>query len=275
MPQMPPAAATVPIQNVEDLRGPFYCRDEEFAAGSASPPHSHSWGHLNYAAHGTMQLDCAGARMLSPPQYGIWIPPGVVHSAWQRQAVRYRSLYVAPARCRRLPAQACSLRIGPIIRSILVDFAARGVREPQTVADRRLAQVVVDQLAGTPPEHSYLPAAGTPALAAVLDALAARPGDARTLAQWAEAVHTTERTLARRCREELGMTLGEWRQRLRYLRAVDALEAGRGVQEIAFDLGYGTASAFIAMFQRVAGMPPEQFRRTLLAGSGTGMDAIP
>jgi AraC-like DNA-binding protein len=33
------------------------------------------------------------------------------------------------------------------------------------------------------------------------------------------------------------------------------------VQEIAFDRGYSTASAFIAMFQREAGTTPEQYRR--------------
>ena len=42
------------------------------------------------------------------------------------------------------------------------------------------------------------------------------------------------------------MSLGEWRQRLRFLCAIDRLEAGQPVQQIAFDLGYSTASAFIA-----------------------------
>ncbi|MFM9922371.1 helix-turn-helix domain-containing protein [Variovorax sp. H27-G14] len=33
------------------------------------------------------------------------------------------------------------------------------------------------------------------------------------------------------------------------------------MQEIAFDLGCSTASAFIALFQRQAGTTPEQYRR--------------
>ncbi len=48
---------------------------------------------------------------------------------------------------------------------------------------------------------------------------------------------------------------------MRYLLAIDALEAGLSVQQIAYDLGYSTPSAFIAMFQREAGTSPEQFRR--------------
>ncbi|MPM52561.1 hypothetical protein SDC9_99321 [bioreactor metagenome] len=63
------------------------------------------------------------------------------------------------------------------------------------------------------------------------------------------------------------MSLGEWRQRLRYLRAVDALECGQSVQAISLDLGFSTPSAFIAMFQREAGLSPEQFRREFLANA--------
>ncbi|MDM0090106.1 MULTISPECIES: helix-turn-helix transcriptional regulator [unclassified Variovorax] len=249
------------IQDVEGKPGPFYFRYDEFDADSVAAAHGHSWGHLNYAAHGTLQMDTEGLRMLSPPQYAVWIPPDVVHSCHLRHAIAYRAIYVERALCARLPATPCTVRVGPIVRSILADFAARALLEPRTEADLRLAHVVVDQLAQAPQQRCYLPDAQSPALVAVLDALQAAPDDHRSLADWAQQVHVTERTLARHCQRELGMSLGEWRQRLRFLRAVDALEAGHTVQQIGFDLGYGTASAFIAMFQREAGTTPEQYRK--------------
>ena len=132
---------------------------------------------------------------------------------------------------------------------------------PATDADLRLARVLYDQLRAVPVEPGYLPAAEHPALVEVLTRMRAAPEDHRSLAQWAASVHMTERTLARHCQRELGMGLGEWRQRMRYLLAIDALEAGLSVQQIAYDLGYSTPSAFIAMFQREAGTSPEQFRR--------------
>ncbi|MGY2312988.1 helix-turn-helix domain-containing protein, partial [Pseudomonas gingeri] len=76
----------------------------------------------------------------------------------------------------------------------------------------------------------------------------------------------SERTLARQFVRELGMSFGEWRQRLRFLASIEALDSARSVQEVAFDLGYSTASAFIAMFQRQAGCTPEQYRRTHIRG---------
>jgi AraC-like DNA-binding protein len=253
----------VQIQDVEGMPGPFHFNYDEFGADMLAAPHSHSWGHLNYAAHGTLQMETEGLRFLSPPQYAVWIPPTVVHSCTLRHAIVYRTIYITPGLCAGagLPDAPCTVRISPIIRSVLADFAARDVREPKTPADLRLAHVVVDQLAVAEVQRSYLPAAASPALATVLEALQADPGDHRPLADWAERVHMTERTLARQCQRELGMSFGDWRQRLRFLRAIDALEAGRTVQEIAFDLGYSTASAFIAMFQREAGTTPEQYRR--------------
>ena len=249
------------IQSLEGVPGLVYFRYDEFGADSYAAPHTHEWGHLNYALHGTLQMDTPDLHMLSPPQYGVWIPPRVEHSAYARHAVVYRSVYLAPEHCARLPAQACSLRIGPIIKAILGDFTERDLHVPEDQTDLRLAQVLVDQLAKAPVERCYLPLATSPALATVLDSLQNDPGDHRTLAEWAATVHVTERSLARMCQRELGMTLGDWRQRLRFLRAIDALEARTSVQEIAFDLGYSTASAFIAMFHRQAGCTPEQYRR--------------
>ena len=183
-----------------------------------------------------------------------------MHSCYNSQAIVYRSLYLSAELSRRLPATPCTLAISAILKAILSDFAERGVNLPTSAQALRLARDVMDQLECAQPHDDYLPYGRTPALREVLDALQAEPGDNRSLAQWAQQVHSTERTLARHCQRELGMTFGEWRQRLRFLAAIEALEAGRGIQQIAFDLGYSSPSAFISMFRRLAGTTPEQYR---------------
>ncbi|MCB2040609.1 MAG: helix-turn-helix domain-containing protein, partial [Rhodoferax sp.] len=67
----------------------------------------------------------------------------------------------------------------------------------------------------------------------------------------------------RRCQRDLGMSLTEWRQRLRVVKALPRLEAGDKVETIAFDLGYGSASAFIAMFRRLMDVTPDEYRKTV------------
>lgn len=247
---------------------PVYFRYDEFDAQTAWVPHRHDWGTLNYVANGVMQLEIEGARYLSPPQYAVWIPPKAAHASFNAHAVIYRSVYIDASLANVLPSHAATLRISGLLRAILSDFAERGVASPKTDADKRLAQVLVDQLALAPAEPRFLPQANSPALVRILQALQSEPGDNRTLAQWAQIASMTERTLARHCRVELGMTLGQWRQRMRFLRAIEGLEAGQTVKSIAFDLGYATPSAFIEMFTRQSGLTPEHFRRQTILGEG-------
>ncbi|GHD67751.1 AraC family transcriptional regulator [Jeongeupia chitinilytica] len=252
-----------PRRDFDHLPYPVCFRFDALAADTECELHHHAWGQLNYAERGVMQIDVGGQRFISPPQYTVWLPPGVVHGTYNQQPVLYRALDLDPSLCGALPAQPCMLAISAVLRAILIDFAERQVAVPDSDADRRLAQVVVDQLGRARVEPRYLPLASTPSLQQVLAALQREPGDNRTASEWAETVHLTERTLARYCQRELGMSLGEWRQRLRFLHAIELLDKGRSVQAIALDLGYSTSSAFIAMFQRQAGTTPEQYRREL------------
>ena len=57
------------------------------------------------------------------------------------------------------------------------------------------------------------------------------------------------------------MTLAEWRQRLRVVKAMPLLQSGETVENIAQDLGYASASAFIAMFRKRMGVTPDEYRR--------------
>jgi AraC-like DNA-binding protein len=209
-------------------------------------------------------MDVEGSRFMSPPQYAVWVPPQIEHSFYSHQPVNYRAVCLAPKVCADLPSRACTLAISDILKAILKDFAARDVKIPEQAADQRLAQVLVDQLRQAPVHECYLPYASSPGLLGILEALQAEPGDNRPLSEWAARIHVSERTLARQFMRELGMSFGEWRQRLRFLAAIEALDSRRSIQEIAFDMGYSTGSAFIAMFQRQAGCTPEQYRRSHL-----------
>jgi hypothetical protein len=76
----------------------------------------------------------------------------------------------------RFAQQACTLAISDILKAILKDFAARDVKIPEQDADRRLAQVLVDQLQQAPVHECYLPYASSAGLLGILEALQAEPG---------------------------------------------------------------------------------------------------
>jgi AraC-like DNA-binding protein len=87
----------------------------------------------------------------------------------------------------------------------------------------------------------------------------ANPADNRTQAEWAQQIGASERTLGRLFIRHLGMNFGAWRRRLRLLEAIDRLGDGASVTEVAYELGYGSPSAFIAMFRENLGIAPARF----------------
>ena len=250
-----------------DLPATLLFRSAVTPADGWYPHHQHAWGEFVYAFRGVQEVRVAGHHYLAPPQYGIWLPPRVAHEGLNRQESHHCSLYVSPRVSGVLPAQPCALVVSPLVRALLVHLRDVPMGMMPTGEEARLMQVLLDQLAVAPCSNSYLPHSSDALLGPVLVALEADPGDNRSLAELAAAAHTTERTLARRCQRDLGMNLAEWRQRLRVVRALPLLEQGHKVEAIALDLGYSSASAFIAMFKRLMDTTPDEYRK---GGGQTG-----
>ena len=245
----------------EALQAPIHFRTACMPAEASNPLHRHPCGEFVYSFNGVMEVQLARRHFLAPAQYGIWLPPEVEHRGLCRHEACHCSLYVAAELCGGLPSEPCALSVSPFLRALLDHLRQQVPASPLDAAQQRLLQVAVDQLAGAQVTGSYLPSSSDPLLAPLLQLLQANPADPRSQAELAALVHTTERTLLRRCQRELGMPLGEWRQRLCVLRAMPRLEAGDSVESIALDLGYSSASAFIAMFRRLMACTPDEYRR--------------
>lgn len=249
------------------LPHPVYFRTASLPSAASYPRHQHPWGEFVYAFSGVMELKLSGSHYLSPPQYGIWLPPDVEHRGMNRSEASHCSLYISRELCRGLPKATCALAVSPLVKALLEHLRTHRVAHPRTSHERRLFRVLIDQLALAPQQGSYLPMSDDALLGPVLTALEKDPADSSSVASWAKKMHTTERTLERRCQQHLGLSLSDWRQRLRVVKALAMLEAGRSVEAIALDLGYSSASAFIAMFRRLTGTTPDKVRSEGFASS--------
>jgi len=245
---------------------PLYFRYQQLGADSVTSLHSHPWGQLSLISLGVMEMVLDDHRLVAPADYLIWVPADRDHTAYNQQALDYTSIYVSQDLAARLPADPGLLQITPLIRAILADFCERNLGHMDDEWDVRQAELLVEKLSRTRCQNSYLPLSQDKLLAPMLAALHSDPADPRTLAQWAAQLHTTERTLARRCLRELGMNFGQWRARLRLIKALAWLKGDLPVQEISWRLGYGSTSAFIAMFHRELGCSPQRYRQQLAMG---------
>lgn len=99
-------------------------------------------------------------------------------------------------------------------------------------------------------------------IARVARAILANPGDDRGLDAWAELACVSARTLSRQFVAETSLTFTRWVQRARLVRSLELLAADTPVTTVAFELGYRSISAFIAVFKRSVGVTPSAYAAT-------------
>ncbi len=105
--------------------------------------------------------------------------------------------------------------------------------------------------------------------------LSTRLGTTLSLDDVARAVHCSRFHLARLFRRHTGLSIHEYRNRLRLAEALERLcDGGSDLTELAMDLGYSSHSHFSAAFRRKFGTAPSQFRRTVTTAGLRKMSTI-
>ncbi|EKO3548199.1 helix-turn-helix transcriptional regulator [Vibrio fluvialis] len=253
-----------PSLSIEQAPSDVFMNFEAFLSNTETREHSHPWGQVQLISGGILEMEAEDTRFLAPPHLAIWVPAGIRHRSYNRKPIEYCSLNIAVAMTTAFPSKTSLIKVTPIVSAIIDDFRQREISVAETPQDLRLVQVLLDQLATRETQHHFLPSSNNKYLAPILAAVEENPTDDTSLQQWAERVHTTERTLARHCQAELGMSFTEWRLRVRYLYSMDLLRNGHSVKEVALTLGYNQASPYIAMFKKYSGQTPEQYKNRLL-----------
>lgn len=238
------------------LPRPVVARVETLPPGSLTPWHSHDWWQLAWAMRGVLNLETRHASFVAPPQRAIWVPPDVEHQATNSSHTEMRSLYVARELMSWAPERSHVVEISPLVRELILSLGSLPTDYPENEQNERLIGVLIDQLAMLPEVAFNLPMPEDARLSRICAALQLQPDDRRTMSEWAAQVGLSERSLSRLFALQTGMSFGDWRQRLRLLLAINALERGEQVTRVALDAGYASASAFIAAFRRNFGLTP-------------------
>lgn len=137
-----------------------------------------------------------------------------------------------------------------------------GSRAANAVARR---MVVPPQREGGQAQYvtTPIPDPGQCSLSGVLDWIAENLAEDLTVGELARRSTMSERTFARRFREETGTTPHHWVLSQRVAHAERLLESGgHSVDEVAELSGFGSATMLRHHFRRVRGTSPSQYRRT-------------
>lgn len=219
--------------------------------------HQHPWIQLSYAAEGVITVETPRARLVAPPDKGVWIPPGMEHGVIADSHVCIRSIYV---RADMLPESPCQvIKISPLLRELILNFSQFPVEYDESGMEGRLVAVLLDQLALAPPCELILPWPAERRLLPVCRYLALNPDSQLPMAHFSQQLGVSDRTLSRLFVEHTGMSFRYWRQRCRLLSALPLLGKGMKVTDVALECGYDSLSAFSAAFGELMGSTPSQY----------------
>lgn len=238
------------------LPAPAWFRVAVMPADATYPEHAHHWGEFVYSYSGIMEVQICGEHLTAPPHFGIWLPPEVKHVGLNRNTATHCSFYMMPEICSEMPTTPCVINISEFTISILDFLKNYPLTTPLSEEDMRLLLVLRDRLSVAPRLSTFLPYTNDPLLSRITAEIERCPAMETPIKNIAEKFGYTVRTLNRQSHQLLGMSLGEWRQRLRVVKAIDLLEQGEKVEVVAYTVGYSSASAFISMFHRITGRTP-------------------
>ncbi len=220
--------------------------------------HAHEEAQLVYVTRGVLRIFTHHGMWTLPPYNAIWLPPRYARTACHRRSGGAQRLYFAEADPFVDAHPFCQVLLVNELLNALIGRMAAANAEPGGIAlvtplllfELSLAGKVLTGTLALPDDRW---------LRAICERLLESPENNDKLDRWSERVGASPRTLARLFRRETGLGFAQWRQQLRLVEAVARLALDVPVSVIASELGYGSSSAFIAMFRKTLGDTPQRY----------------
>lgn len=224
-------------------------------------PHTSLWGDFNFSLNGTLEFDIEGKYYLSPPSYGLWLPPRTEHQSLPvAHEIHYICIRLHPQFGNVLGDVCRCFSIEPFFRTLVIQILEQQKKNSSPAYLEHLLQVLFDQLKQAPAHSHYLPQSAHPILAPILEQLADPDLFNLSLQQVLYNVAVSERHVLRLSQQELQLSLSEWRNRAKIIFAINQIRQGMAIKQLAYRLGYHHSSSFIEFFKRYTGQTPIQLK---------------
>ena len=226
-------------------------------------PHCNLWGDFNLSLNGTLELNVADQIYLSPPNYGLWIPPQTEHccTAVNEHFTHYICIRIHPKLCQSFAQLTQTLNVRPFLRQTITEILEQ---QKQRCSDpeyyEQLLQLLFRQIQKSTHYQHYLPQSNHPILKPILDRLSETQHFHLSLQEILDQVQISERHALRLSQQQLQMSLSEWRNRSKIIYAISQIQQGVSIKKIGLELGYQHSSSFIEFFKRFTGQTPAQMR---------------
>ncbi|MFZ0816819.1 MAG: helix-turn-helix transcriptional regulator [Candidatus Sulfotelmatobacter sp.] len=245
-----------------DRRSEITTLTHDYPAGHVIPTHFHDRDQLVYASRGVMTVRTSESAWVVPTYRAVWISAATPHSITMSGTVAMRTLYLKRRLTKTLPRDCCVVNVSPLLKELVLHACAHATLKKTARRQRHLIDMIIDQLQAIPTVPLQLPSPSDPRALRVAQALSSDPADRRRLRDICKHAGASKRTIERLFQQDVGMTVGKWRQQLRLMQAMRLLAEGSKVTHAALESGYSTPSAFISMFKKTLGTTPKLYFKT-------------
>ena len=257
-----------------DAVRPLRAKEHFLKADTLVELHTHPWPQLTFSTRGVIRLSTEDGSYIVPPSRALWVPANKSHSITLIEDAELRTVYLhtwlGPT------WEKCEvLEISPLLRALILalDTTPDGLPPADPHAAQRerwIAPLLVDELERATQIRIDVPLPADKRLRQLCESLLRNPANRATLAERAETIGASERTVARLFRDQLGMSWQQWRQQAVLAHALPLLARGMAVSQVASASGYATDSAFCAMFKAATGKSPTAFQHKRRAANDVG-----
>ncbi|MFI6274783.1 AraC family transcriptional regulator [Streptomyces sp. NPDC050988] len=227
--------------------------------GETIDRHRHDDHQLIYVSSGVLAITTEHGSWVASNDRAVWIPANTWHEHRFYGRSRFHTVgFPADGRTPLLDAERPTvIAVDTLVRELLIALTSATLTQTET---RHIEAVLRDRLRRVTAQPVALPAPRDQRLADACRLVEEDLYRPCTLAQLADRVHTSERTLSRLYRDEFGMTFPQWRTRVRIFTAMIMLAEGATVTDTAHACGWATTSAFVQTFALAVGMTPGNYR---------------
>ncbi|TXR52873.1 helix-turn-helix domain-containing protein [Quadrisphaera setariae] len=212
---------------------------------------------LLWQVRGTSDVVVDGSPQELRHGWALWVPSGVHHSFTTHDGAVVLPTFFPAASTATTLARPTTVAVDDDLSTLLLAFVQSSYSIIRPRAD--LARQVLALLEEGPSAPTSLPVPVSGPARAVAEALRFNPGDERGVEELARSAHASARTVERSFLTETGMTLREWRIRIRMETAARLLRARTAPEAVAQRVGYTSGSAFRRVFKDRFGMTPSQY----------------
>jgi len=226
-----------------------------YDSGASHSSHIHEWGQLLYAESGAIRTEIDNSYWLVPTRRAMWIPALLPHANRMLGYVRLRTIYVSPDIAPRLN-RLHVVNVSGLLHEAILRICELHALDARVSHEMRLADLVMDELDGSTPAIIQLPKPTDSRALQLVNLFVDEERAGSTLPALFEQAGLSRRTAERLFYNETGLSPARWRRFFLLSRAIELLDQGMTIDEVAECTGYKSRSACSQAFKQLLGATP-------------------